>query len=56
MEHTFKQISYINTLYTKLNTSKLAKNTALQNLYYTMYVMISELDPCVAFVYPSISV
>ena len=44
---------YLNTWYTKLNTSKLAKNTALKKLYYTMHVMISELDPCVAPVYAS---
>ena len=47
---------YLNTLYTKLNTSKLAKNKALQKLYETMHMMISELDPCVASVYAAIPV
>ena len=49
---------YLNTWYTKLNTSKqgVTKSTALQKLYYTMQVMTSELDHCVASLYASFSI
>ena len=39
-----------------MNASKQEGIASITKKYYTMHVMISELDPCVASVYTSISV